>query len=85
MLRPSTRKGKRFMITLNGKTYHFGSATGQTFIDHADELKKQNYLKRHQVREDWTTVNPGSLSRFILWGPSPDIEVNLKAFLEHIK
>jgi hypothetical protein len=37
------------------------------------------------VNEDWATVNPGSLSRWILWGDSPDIETNLKAFLERIK
>ena len=72
------------MITINGKTYQFGSATGKTYIDHGDETKRFNYIKRHKVREDWTTVNPGSLSRFILWD-SPDIEANLKAFLSRIK
>jgi hypothetical protein len=73
------------MITIENKTFHFGSATGQTYIDHGDKLKRLNYIKRHQVNEDWTTVNPGSLSRWILWGASPNIEVNLKAFLERIK
>jgi hypothetical protein len=73
------------MITIENKTFHFGSATGQTYIDHGDKLKRLNYIKRHQVNEDWTTVNPGALSRFILWGDSPDIETNLKAFLERIK
>ena len=85
MIYPSTRKNKRFMITINDKTYHFGSATGQTFIDHGDKTKRFNYLKRHEKNEDWTTVNPGSLSRYILWGNSKDIEVNLKEFLARIK
>jgi hypothetical protein len=31
-------------------------------------LKKDAYLARHKVNEDWTTpYNAGSLSRWILW------------------
>ena len=31
-IQPSTRKGKRFMVTFeNGKTVHFGQAGGQTY------------------------------------------------------
>jgi hypothetical protein len=73
------------MITIKDKTYHFGSETGKTYIDHGDKLKRLNYIKRHQVNEDWATVNPGSLSRWILWGASTDIETNLRAFLARIK
>jgi hypothetical protein len=80
MLGPSTRRGKRFMITLDGKTFHFGSKNGSTYIDHGDKKKRENYIKRHQVNEDWTTVNPGSLSRFILWGSSTSIEKNMREF-----
>ena len=36
------------------------------------------------IREDWDTVNPGSLARWILW-ETPDIEENLRAFLDRIK
>jgi hypothetical protein len=45
----------------------FGSKNGHTFIDGADEKTKQNYLARHSVNEDWSKINPGSLSRYILW------------------
>jgi hypothetical protein len=45
----------------------FGSKTGFTFIDGATDKTKENYLKRHIVNEDWTKINAGSLSRFILW------------------
>jgi hypothetical protein len=79
----SDRKGKRFKaIFKNGKIIHFGSESGKTFIDHGDELKKNNYIKRHQVNEDWTKINPGSLSRFILWGDSKDIKTNIKSFIK---
>jgi len=45
----------------------FGSKGSTTFIDGATELEKNNYIKRHSVRENWNAINPGSLSRFILW------------------
>jgi hypothetical protein len=45
----------------------FGSKGGTTFIDGADQKTQENYLKRHRVNEDWTKINPGSLSRYILW------------------
>jgi hypothetical protein len=77
----SDRKGKRFKaIFKNGKILYFGSATGKAFIDHGDELKKKNYIKRHQVNEDWFKINPGSLSRYVLWGPYTDINKNIKYY-----
>jgi hypothetical protein len=79
----SDRKGKRFKaIFKNGKNLYFGSATGKTFIDHGDELKKKNYIKRHQVNEDWFKINPGSLSLYVLWGDSKDIKTNIKTFIK---
>jgi len=48
----------------------FGSKGSMTFADGASEKTKENYLKRHTVNEDWTKINPGSLSRYILWSKS---------------
>lgn len=45
----------------------FGSKTGNTYIDGVDDKTKENWLKRHTVREDWSKINAGSLSRYILW------------------
>ena len=36
----------------------------------------------HQVREDWSKVNAGSLSRFILWGDSKNLTKNLLNYLQ---
>jgi len=82
-LKESTRKGKRFMVTFDNpkQTIHFGSDVGTTYIDAGDKVKRENYIKRHQVREDWSKVNAGSLSRFILWGDSRNINKNLKDYL----
>jgi hypothetical protein len=60
---------------------HFGLKGGQTYIDHQDKKKRENYIARHQVNEDWTTpYNAGSLSRFLLWGDSIDLNTNIQKF-----
>lgn len=62
---------KRFTAHFeNGRKIHFGQKNPKigTYIDHFDDKIKMNYIKRHEVRENWD--NPyaaGSLSRYILW------------------
>lgn len=46
-LRPSTRFNKRYMIEYDGQIIHFGSKTGQTFIDHRNEDIKSAWYARH--------------------------------------
>lgn len=68
ILRKSNRKNKRFvLVNPQGKSIHFGSKNGSTYIDHKNQGKKINYIKRHKPNEDWSKINPGSLSRFLLW------------------
>ena len=81
-LLPSTRKGKRYMTKINNRTYHFGAAEGSTYIDHHDKKLRSNYIKRHHVNEDWTKVNPGSLSRWVLWGNHTSLEANIKHYMK---
>jgi hypothetical protein len=82
-LTQSPRKTKRFRIEFSQpkKIIHFGQRGGNTYIDHKDNRKRENYLKRHMVNEDWSEVNAGSLSAFLLWGPSSDLRTNLTSFL----
>jgi len=86
-IEPSTRKGKRFMITFeNGKTTHFGLKGGQTYIDHRDKAKRDAYLKRHEKNEDWNDpYSAGALSRYLLWGDSVDLETNHRSFMRKFK
>lgn len=71
----SNKPGKRFTAVFrkpNGqiRTTHFGAAnpTYGTFIDHKSEARKQAYLARHKVNENWENpYTAGSLSRYILW------------------
>ncbi len=88
IIEPSQRINKRYKAIITDKTgkiknIHFGYKYGQTYIDHKDKLKRANYIKRHEaLGEDWRQINAGSLSRFILWGDSTDINKNLKAYIK---
>ena len=81
----SERQGKRFVATFEDpkRTIHFGSEKGSTYIDHHDKIKRENYLKRHEVNENWSKVNAGSLSAFLLWGKSTNLESNLIRYVKH--
>lgn len=76
----SNRLGKRFMVEIKGKLIHFGSDVGSTYIDHKDKQKRENYIARHKVREDWSKINAGSLSRYLLWGDSTSLDENIKQY-----
>jgi hypothetical protein len=54
------------------KTTHFGykdkDGFGSTYIDHKNDDKKDAYIARHKVNEDFNDyMSAGSLSRYILW------------------
>ena len=67
-IKTSTRRDKRFMAEFPNKTVHFGSKGGSTFIDHKDPETKDNWKKRHIVRENWNDYETaGALSKHILW------------------
>jgi hypothetical protein len=85
IFKPSTRKDKRLMVQFsNGMVVHFGSKTGETYIDHGDKIKRSNYLARHgNSNEDWSNpYSPASLSRFLLWGDSKDFEKNQQSYMK---
>jgi len=82
-LEKSNKPNKKLVIKFSDPnlTIHFGSKTSSTYLDHHDKVKRSNYLKRHMVNEDWEHVNAGSLSAYILWGPSTDLNKNLTNYL----
>jgi hypothetical protein len=84
LIEVSDRKGKRFKATFaNGKVVHFGAKGGSTYIDHKDKTKRENYIKRHAVRENFDDpYSAGSLSRWLLWGDFTSLEKNHKAFMK---
>ena len=68
-LKKSTRKGKRFQLTNErGKTIHFGSDVGSTFIDHQDEKKKSAWEARHKGDKGYNNKSSGIYySKMLLW------------------
>jgi hypothetical protein len=65
------------------KTIQFGSKTSTTFAEGASVEKQQAYLARHKVNENWNSVNPGALSRWILWS-SKSIAGGIKNFKKNV-
>ena len=62
------------------KTIHFGAKGYIDFIQHKSEDRKNSYLARHAVRENWSVPDTaGSLSRWILWN-KPTLKASIADF-----
>ncbi len=80
---PSPLKNKRYRMVLEDyRIIDFGMKQSNTYVDGASDQTRKNYLSRHSKNEDWSKINPGSASRFILWGESRDIGDNLIQYLD---
>ena len=79
-IKPSERPTKKYVATFcmckgetkccdtERKKVNFGSRGSSTFLDHKDEKKRQAYVARHRVNENFNDpLTAGSLSRYILW------------------
>lgn len=63
------------------KTVPFGASHYDDYTLSKNDKKRENYIKRHQVNEDFNNyTSPSSLSRYILWGNSGNIKVNIREF-----
>jgi hypothetical protein len=77
----STRKDKKYMISYNGKTIHFGQKGASDYTIHKDPKRKEAYLNRHRKRENWTKSGAntaGFWARWILWNEPVSIEENMR-------
>ncbi len=70
----SNRKNKRFYVVYKGTKIHFGSKSGQTFLEHKDVKKKQAWLRRHGMiknkNEEYVILlkeSPSFWSHRLLW------------------
>ena len=62
---------KRFSAHFeNGRIVHFGQKNPKigTYIDHFDDKIKMNYIKRHEVRENWDNPMQRGLYQDIFCG-----------------
>lgn len=84
----SMKPRKRFeAILMDGRGQqhhvHFGSKDGHTYIDGASREERKRYQLRHEPRENWDDpLSPGAWARWVLWGNSPVIDINLDRILE---
>lgn len=70
ILKKSDRKGKRFVIIMDGMKHHFGALPFKkgTFIDHKDEKIKKAWEARHSVNKNWDNKHSSIYySRMLLW------------------
>jgi len=70
-LKKSTRPGKKYMVTIDGKTVHFGAEGYSDYTKHKDKERMQRYLVRHKRGgENWKKSGiktAGFWSRWLLW------------------
>ena len=73
-VRLSTRKHKKFVVSVNGRDVHFGHTSYQDFLDHGDPERRRRYLARAKGIRDGrgrlTWQNPESpnyWSVHVLW------------------
>jgi len=66
------------------KKIAFGSKNSVSFLEGASEQKRDAYVARHSVNEDFTKVSAGALSRWILWS-SRTLAGGIRNFKAHVK
>ena len=81
----SPKKHKRFRVIMNNnKHYDFGLDTGLTYLDHKNNIKKENYWARHYANPtekkliDNLVPSPSLFSAYLLWGKYTDINKNIE-------
>ena len=69
VIKPSSRKDKKFEALIDGKkTIHFGAKGYSDFTQHKNEARKKLYENRHRKNEQWDNpLTAGFWSKNILW------------------
>ena len=77
VIKPSSRKEKKFEAIIDGKTIPFGASGYSDFTIHKDEERKQRYIARHRKNEDWgNAYSAGFYAYWVLWN-KPTIEESI--------
>ena len=76
--RPQNPAKKYRAVFSDGTHTEFGSAGMDDFTKTHDVEQRRRYLNRHRAHENWADgKSAGALSRYILWGDSTSVQVNL--------
>ncbi len=86
---PNQSKAFRAIFKLDDdkeKRVTFGTSSNYVLNPDKTKQDRENYLKRHKVRENWSDpLTAGSLSRWILWGESRNLNKNISTFKKKFK
>jgi hypothetical protein len=80
LLTSSKKTAKKYDITGPSlkNSISFGAKGYSDYTIHKDPKRKDNYIKRHQVNEDWNDINKaGTWSKYLLWN-KPTLQESIK-------
>ena len=79
VVKKSDKKDKKYDAVIDGKkTVSFGATGYSDFTKHKDEERKERYIARHKVNQDWKDhKTAGFYAKNILWN-KPTIEASVK-------
>jgi hypothetical protein len=69
-LKKSSKKDKKWMVYIEGKTIHFGAFGMSDYTIHKDAERMKRYENRHKSRENWKKSGiktAGFWSKWLLW------------------
>ena len=65
---PSPNQKKKYRVNIDGKNIDFGAFGYGDYTINKSDKKKNAYIARHRVREDWNNpYTAGFWSRWVLW------------------
>ena len=79
IIKKSDKKDKKYDAVIDGKkTVSFGQAGASDFTKHKNEERKERYIARHKVNQDWKDYKTsGMWAKNILWN-KPTIEASVR-------
>ena len=79
---PSVKKDKKYDAHFSdGTVTHFGARGYSDFTIHKDRERRRRYIQRHSANENFDAFKTaGSLSLWILWGPSTSLKENIRFY-----
>lgn len=79
---PATDGKHKFVAIFDDtKRVPFGAFGMSDYTINKNKLRRDRYLQRHRANEDWNDpMTAGALSRWILWGDSTSLDLNIKEF-----
>ena len=75
-------KHKYVAVFDDGQHVSFGALGYEDYTTHGDLTRRNRYLRRHRLREDWNNPRtPGALSRYILWN-KPTLDASIADYVK---